>query len=387
MTHREHFFSVLEGEKPDNMPFFPDITDWYTSHRTPEGEPRQYGPAEFIPDDDPFHRQPGTLPERFADFTLFDFYRQFDWGFPVHIGNWYDVEYTGGIEKLTGVAGRVRTITLHTPRGDLVKKDMLAADGTWATREHFIKTLEDLDIMATVVEHTRFIPRYDRVKAIMDALGGQGLGDSVIWRSPFGKLIHEYMGFAQVVYALTDAPSAVGDFLVLQEERDLELIHLAAESPERIVIISDHADENLIAPPYYERFCIPFYRKACDILHRAGKFVSTHLDGNFRGFFPLLGQTGFDLLDGCTPAPMFNYEVEQLADALPEGMKAYCGVPSTLFARKLPTEELLSFAGRIIRSFRGRGIINIGDILPPDGDIEQVIALGEYVRSTWETPS
>jgi len=118
-----------------------------------------------------------------------------------------------------------------------------------------------------------------------------------------------------------------------------------------------------------------------DLLHRSGKFVSTHLDGNFKGFFPYLAQTGFDLLDGCTPAPMFNYEPEELAAAMPPGMAAYCGVPSTLFCTRRPTAEILSIGERIARSLAGRVIVNVGDILPPDGDIEQVIALGERLRS------
>ena len=71
--------------------------------------------------------------------------------------------------------------------------------------------------------------------------------------------------------------------------------------------------------------------------------------------------------------------MEELAEALPEGMCSYCGVPSTLFCQGLPDEELLAFADRIAAAFTGRGIMNVGDILPPDGDIEQVIAVGKHV--------
>ena len=41
---------------------------------------------------------------------------------------------------------------------------------------------------------------------------------------------------------------------------------------------------------------------------------------------------------------------------------------------------IIQYGKRIMDSFRGRGILNIGDILPEDGDIEKVIALGEYAR-------
>ena len=216
---------------------------------------------------------------------------------------------------------------------------------------------------------------------------GFGVCDVVIFRSPFGKLIHEYLGFEQVAYALYDDAPAVRDFLALQEKKDLELIELAASSPGPIVIISDHADENLISPPWYREFCMPYYRKACEILHRAGKRVSTHLDGNFKGYFPFIAETDFDLLDGCTPAPMFNYEPEELAAATRGGfhvsgtgahrrIACYCGVPASLFV----TSELgmlANFAERIERAFDGNVIVNVGDILPPNGAIEGVARIGE----------
>ena len=148
-----------------------------------------------------------------------------------------------------------------------------------------------------------------------------------------------------------------------------------------MVILSDDADENLISPDLYREFCIPYYHKACEILHGAGKIVSTHLDGNIKGYLPLLGETGFDLLDGCTPAPMMNYEVEELAASLPGDMACYLGVPATLFCQHLPDAAILDFARRILDAFGGRVLLNVGDILPPNADIDQVIALGEMIKT------
>jgi len=144
-------------------------------------------------------------------------------------------------------------------------------------------------------------------------------------------------------------------------------------------MISDHADENLISPRHYRRYCIPFYQQAGQMLYAAEKFVSTHLDGNFKGFFHLLAETGFDLLDGCTPSAMFNYEVKELAAALPDGMRCYLGVPSTLFVQSLPTDVLVSFAHRIVNTLDRHVIWKGGDILPAGGDIELVIAIGTAI--------
>jgi len=39
MTPREHFFSILEGKRPEQTLFAPDVTNWYMAHRVPAGAP------------------------------------------------------------------------------------------------------------------------------------------------------------------------------------------------------------------------------------------------------------------------------------------------------------------------------------------------------------
>lgn len=380
MTLRERFFRLFENTTDKYVPFFPDITDWYMGTRISPGEPYPYEPGQFIPSSSPFHKRKSSMPAELAGLNLLEIYQKYDWGFPVHIYDWFEFKYSAQVSYEEKIQGNIKLRRFCTPQGDLERIDQLSGDGSWAPREYYIKQLSDLDTMRLVIEHTVYVPRFEQAKAVLKELGGQGVGDLPVMRSPFGKLVHEYMGFDQVVYALYDHPKVVMDFLALQEQKDLEQVRLVAQCPGRIVIISDHADENLIAPPYYKDYCIPFYQKACGILHDAGKLVSTHWDGNHKALFPMIGETGFDLLDGCTPAPMNNYEVEELAEALPRGMVTYLGVPSSLFCQGLPTEEILAFGERIYNALAGRVIINVGDILPPNGDIFQVIALGEHVR-------
>jgi hypothetical protein len=383
MTHQERFFTVLSGGRPDRTPYFPDITSWYVLTRIPLGEEQPFWPGQYIPDDSDFHGRPSRLSGEMGRLTFVDFYRRYDWGLPVHLYEWYDERLEGPVEKTVLTQGRHRTVSFHTPRGTLTRTYKLDAEGTWSEYGHMVKSPADLDAVRAVVAATRFQPHPERVEKFLRETKGFGVCDLVIFRSPFGKLIHEYMGFEAVAYALHDDEAAVLDFMAFQEEKDLELVRLAAAAPGPLVIISDHADENLISPAWYRKYCIPFYRKACSILQSAGKKVSTHLDGNFKAYLPFIRETGFDLLDGCTPAPMFNYEPEELAAATSgaAGMACYCGVPASLFTIGTGPAAIAAFGERITRAFDGRVIVNVGDILPPNGDIRGVIALGERVGS------
>ncbi len=381
MNQVQRFFAVMRGEQPDQTPFFPDLSTWYQAARLGLGAEQPYFPGQFIPDGVPIHAGPGRLPGRLDSLGYAGLYREFGWGLPAHIYDWFDERLGGGIEKTVSTEGRHRTVVWKTRRGELRRTYKLDAEGTWSEYGHMATRPEDLDILRLLVEHTQFVPRPERVERFLSETEGFGICDLVVFRSPFGKLVHEYMGFENVVYALADGDKSIMDFMEFQEYYDLRFIELAASMPGQVVIISDHADENLISPPWYQSYCMPFYRKACDILHRAGKLVSTHLDGNIKGYLGFIAGTGFDILDGCTPAPMFNYEVEELAAAASDALRCWCGVPAGLFTIGHPHEAIADFGERIARAFGGRVIVNVGDILPPLGDFGAVVALGERIAS------
>ncbi|MGE5549663.1 MAG: uroporphyrinogen decarboxylase family protein [Bacteroidota bacterium] len=381
MTNRERFFNLLEKKPLDRLPFFPDISTWYECTRKEMGEEEIFGPGAYIPDAEGFHRRPSRLPGRMGRMTFLDFYREYDWGLPVHMAAWVKISYDDKVTEEITREGPFKITTLTTPRGTLRARHQLAADGSWAPIEHFVKELKDLEAIKYALAHQHFTPAFHEIEKFHRETEGFGVCDLVLWRSPFGQLVHDLMGFEQVIYALYDHENVVLEMLEFMTEHKLKLVELAAQAPARLAIISDHADENLIAPPFYRKYCIPYYQKATSILHRAGKLISTHLDGNFRSFFPFIKETGFDLLDGCTPAPMFNYTPEELAVAAGEDLHCYCGVPATLLTQRLPTREIVNFGLRIAKAFRNRVLVNIGDILPPEGDIEQVIELGKAVQS------
>jgi uroporphyrinogen-III decarboxylase len=383
MTHRERFFALLEGRPVDRLPFFPDISDWYKARRTPAGEPQRFPTGALIPDGIDFHKVQHDMPPEWASWSYLDFYRNYDWGLPVHIYDWCNTQghgYTLETKKRSTGAQKTVTQIWTTPHGVLTSAKEMAADGSFASTKYLVATLEDLDILEYIVTHTEVQADHERINSVLSQIGDMGVADLAVGRSPFGRIVQDYVGIEQTAYWMHDHRQRMLDLLASLEEQGLKIIESAARSDARIVIISDHADEALLNPRWYREFCIPFYQKACEILHDHGKIVSTHLDGNISGLLPLLKETGFDLLDGCTPAPMTNYRPGDLAAALGEGQCAYCGVPSTLFVQGLADSVILDSAEEIVQALKGRLILNVGDVLPPNGDVQQVIELGEWAK-------
>ena len=177
MTPREHFFRVLKGEPVDRAPFFPDITTWYQASRLGVGAEQPYFPGQFIPEDSPLHALPsrssgrgGPRGARLAELSFVDLYREFGWGLPAHMYDWFEERYTGGVEKLVTTEGRHRTVTWRTPRGDLVRTYKLDAEGSWSEYGHLVKDLAQLDIVRRIVENTT-------LRAALRAGGALSAGD------------------------------------------------------------------------------------------------------------------------------------------------------------------------------------------------------------------
>lgn len=382
MTHRQCFFEIANCRYPDRAYFSPDITDWYLGNHRGEGEALKYGPGVMIPDDDPIrHEHQDHLPDEFKDLSLMDFYRKYDWGMHCHIRNWYDTYYTNGVNLETVIDGDTMDMTYTCPSGKLTRRYKMAADGSWASINYWLKSLDDVPILLEIIRGTHYTLRDDNIREVLEQLGDMGQADIVVNRSPFGKILHEYLGFEETVFTMEDEPEVLDELLKVQTENDMELMEMAANSSCSLVLICDHADATLFSPKMYKEQCIPFYRQAGELLRSHNKFVSTHVDGNLSTLLPLLQESGFHVLDGCTPAPMFDYEVEELAEAMGDKMTAFVGVPSALFCDNTPLEDLCALADRILQAFHGRVILNVGDILPANGDIYKVIALGEYVKN------
>jgi len=376
MNLRETFFNAVQKKNSAKAPFFPDISTWFENTRKEFGKEEIFPPGAFIPDGHWINKNPSRLSGKMATFTYVDFYKEYGWGLPAHIYDWLETKYDGQVTVSEKREGKTKRITWETKAGTLTRNYVLDHDGSWAPADYLLKDWEkDVPALKLLLEHTGYSADFSKAEKFLNETPGFGVCDTVVWRSPFGRLVHEYLGFENVIYTIMDYEDEVEDLLEFIAQDFFKILELAAQNPPKIVIVSDHADENLISPPYYEKYCIPLYRRAADFLHSKGKIVSTHLDGNIKGFMKILGKTGFDLLDGCTPAPMFNYTPEELA-AAPDCPSCYLGIPASLFVGKESAEEVGAFGRRIAKAFDNQVIVNVGDILPPNGSIEKVIAAG-----------
>jgi hypothetical protein len=136
-----------------------------------------------------------------------------------------------------------------------------------------------------------------------------------------------------------------------------------------------------MSPALFCKYHLPACQRRCEKLHRAGKFVSSHWDGNCLPLLRYAKETGLDGIEAITPRPQGDVTLEEVKDALGNEMFLLDGVPAVFFDETFSVDTLVRCAERVIELFAPRLVLGISDELSSTGDIERVRLIGDLVRN------
>jgi hypothetical protein len=93
----------------------------------------------------------------------------------------------------------------------------------------------------------------------------------------------------------------------------------------------------------------------------------------------VIRESPFPAIEACTPLPQGDVTLEEIKEALGDRILVD-GIPAVLFLPFFPLEELKETTRRVVELFYPRLVLGISDEIPPDGDIERVRLVGEWVQ-------
>jgi len=358
MNNRERTIAIFNRKKADHLLWQPRLHHWYEVNKAR-----------------------GTLPEKYKGCDLLDIYD--DLGASPRAYHYFNdtlrcVE--GDKVQLQVKEDRDYIYTRYkTPKGSLSQVERKTEYGTASLRiEHFLKTVEDFEILAYILEHQTFEfdkNLYDKRETLL------GHRSEPIVTIPWGsiqRLFIVYMGFENGVVALWKHRLETEKLLRIFDENDDKRFSLIKKTPFKIVNFGDNIDEGLCSPPLFKRYMLPYYRRRTEELHEVGKFCTSHWDGKIRKVLPFAPETGLDGLECVPPEPQGNVTPEELKEGL-KGMILVDGIPATSFLPLVSADELKALVYRMLDLFSPDIIVGISDMLPPDGDIEKVRMISEIV--------
>jgi len=271
------------------------------------------------------------------------------------------------------------TTELITPAGKLVYRHRLLEESLCAgtTRpqlvERPVRSLEDYQIYTYILEHAEFVPRFDEFHQRQQELAGLGYLVPALNRVPFQSLLIDVLGELPLFYALHDAPAQVERLLDAVDRQTVEMLeHLAGLDAPYVEFI-DNLEGAMTNPRLFQKYLIPCYQHYADILHRQGKRLGSHTDGNLKQLLHLLPESGLDVCESFTPAPLTACTFEEAWVAWEKGPLIWGGIPSNLLEVRIPEQQFRERMETLLELVRGRPIIlGVADAVMSDDEVERV---------------
>ena len=142
------------------------------------------------------------------------------------------------------------------------------------------------------------------------------------------------------------------------------LIPFVAGAPGLAVNCNGNFVVDMLGPKGFEEYFLPLYQEAAETMHRGGKLLGSHLDGNCRAIAPLVARSGLDYIEAFTPAPDTDMSLADARTAWP-GKAIWLNFPSSLHLKSDADVEKAAF-NLLDEAGRPEGIImGVTEDMPP----------------------
>ena len=362
---RDRVTAVVQRRKPDRLPFVGRLEVWYACHS-----------------------RAGTLPTEFRDVPVDSIYRAvgmgrqrfmapFVWrlrgvemvvsfnGEEIHRETQPLVDLFCGTHDRVSLDKAGETVTQYiTPLGTLQTRHELVelgvATGTEPyVKEHFIKEESDYPALEYLLERAEYVPQYEKVRHEQERLGEMGFVIPMPPRVPFQQLLLEYLGEVQLFYALHDSPRPVERLMQVLDEQLTAILHHLANLAVPYVEFPDNLHGLMTNPGLFRKYSLPSYQRYCDILHAQGKKVGSHTDGNVKPLLLLLKESGLDVCESFSPAPLTECTLGEAWHAWQDGPIIWGGIPSPLLEERTGEREFRDYLEHVL-DLVGNGPVILG---------------------------
>ncbi len=270
---------------------------------------------------------------------------------------------------------RTLHITHHTPVGDLHSKKVIGPDGSPWVIEYPVKEVGDFRILEYISEDTDYHSNDPEIRARQKTLGEDGVVLCRMMRSPLQRLLIEWMGTEAVCYALFDHPAEVERLLERMAATDAPAHAIAAESAAEALWSAENITAWITTPDLFERHCLPYYERVASLLRDRGTPYGVHMDGQLRALQDLIAHSALDFVEGFTPPPIGDLELEDARRAWPEKV-LWTNFPGSELHR--PDEEVVQYTVDLLKTGMagGRFLLTLTEDFPEPERTLPLIAEG-----------
>jgi len=236
----------------------------------------------------------------------------------------------------------------------------------------FIEEEKDLLVYSYIEEGTTYKFNNEKYDELNREMGHLGLPAMFIPRVNLQKLYIELSGVINSTYLLNDSQEAVENYFKALSKSQEKMVKVIANSPLEWINYGDNIHSKLSPPSLFEKYILPEYELRGDLLHRAGKFVYSHWDGDVKELLPYAKSCFLDGIEAITPIPQGDVTLKEVKAALGDDIFLIDGIASILFNETYPLSELEKQTKEVLNLFEGQLILGISDEFPSDGKLNRI---------------
>lgn len=355
MNTQVDLLTCLAGGDGENLLYLPDLTLWYT-----------------------YHRSRNTLPDKWQTVSLSDIARAM--GVPIWcpVRPWR-VETPGMTITTTEQAGE-RLVISETPAGTLRSRWVLGPDGEWWQTDYPVKSEADLAAALALVQARTYIIDSAGLEQKLAEVGQDGIVAIELPRRPYSDLLHEFLGWSEGLLFLGE--TVVEDMVAVLENKLQQLVQELAGLPGQVIFSPDNLDGQFISPAAFRQHLAGSYRLSADTLHRQHKLLLVHIGGPIKRLLAGIAEAGVDGVEGIAGAPQSDLSLAEARSLVGPGLALWGGIAQDVL---LDTYDQASFEDAVARaaseaSAGCRMIVGVADRVPVNANLSRLEAIPGLIQ-------
>ena len=230
----------------------------------------------------------------------------------------------------------------ETPHGAL---STLSEDGGFTSWRHelLLKRPEDYAAIRFLLRDEVYAPAYAAYARAEAAFGGDAICRANFGLEPMQELISGgVMGMQTYCEEWMERRDEVLRLYEILVANRRKIYPLVAQSPASHANYGGNVTPEIIGKENFEKYFVPHYNEAAEVMHRHGKLIGCLFDANTRILAPAIAGTALDYIEAFTPAPDTDQTLAEARAAWP-GKVLWINFPSSVHLQPDAAVEQVAF--------------------------------------------
>lgn len=272
---------------------------------------------------------------------------------------------------------------IETPSGELeetIRKTSETGNFTSWKVSHIFKTPDDYRKILFMIKNAKYLPDYERFIELEKECGGDVFLRGGIALTPLHEIMIHFMGIEKFAEEWTERRDEIENLYKAMAERLREIYKICADSPCFAFNFGGNETGNVMGRERFERYVLPLYYEASEVLHKKGKVFGPHLDGNNKVWADLIEKAPIDYIEAFSPSPDTDMKFEDAYNLWKDKI-LWINFPSSLHLAS--EEKIKEIVYKYIEIAKNdlRLIIGITEDIPEDRWQKNLLLISEVINN------